>query len=194
MPTDSAAPPDEPARPPLVVAAEALAAELHFGYSCSTGTGRLLATLAASVTGTVGESGTGCGVGTSWLRGSLRPGGRIVTVECDPVRAAAAARLFRDDDAVTVLAGEWTELRRYRPFALFFLDGGGKLDGPDAVADLIAPGGVVVMDDFTPSEGWPPRYDGRPDALRVAWLTDSRFTAAEVRVSPTESVVLAARA
>jgi predicted O-methyltransferase YrrM len=111
MPTDAAAPPDGPARPPLVVAADALAAELGFGYSCSTGTGRLLATLAASVTGTVGESGTGCGVGTSWLRGSLRPGGRIVTVERDPARAAAAARLFRDDDAVTVLAGEWTEIR-----------------------------------------------------------------------------------
>jgi predicted O-methyltransferase YrrM len=87
MPTDAAAPPDEPARPPLVAAAEALAAELDFGHSCSTGTGRLLATLAASITGTVGESGTGCGVGTSWLRGSLRPGGRIVTVERDPARA-----------------------------------------------------------------------------------------------------------
>jgi len=94
---------------------------------------------------------------------------------------------------VTVLHAEWTALRDYAPFALLFLDGGGKLDGPDAVAELIAPGGIVVMDDFTPSDGWPPEFLGRPDELRVAWLTDPRFTAVDVRVSATESAVLATR-
>jgi predicted O-methyltransferase YrrM len=189
MPTDV----PEPVTPPLVPAAKALAAELDFGHSCSTGTGRLLATLAASVTGTVGESGTGCGVGTAWLRGGLRDGSRIVTVERDPVRAPRAARLFAGDPGVTVLAGEWTALRDHAPFALFFLDGGGKLDGVDAVADLVAPGGIVVMDDFTPVDGWPPQFDGGPDALRIAWLTDPRFASVEVRVSPTEAAILATR-
>jgi predicted O-methyltransferase YrrM len=184
---------DAPAEPAGVTAARALAAELDFGHSCSTGTGRLLATLAAATTGTVGESGTGCGVGTAWMRSRLRPPARIVTVERDPARAAGAARLFAADPAVTVLHAEWTALRDHAPFALLFLDGGGKRDGPDAVAELIAPGGVVVMDDFTPSDGWPPSFGGRPDALRVAWLTDPRFAAVDVRVSPTESAVLATR-
>jgi len=183
----------EPAPPPLVGAARTLAAELEFDHSCSTGTGRLLATLAACVTGTVGESGTGCGVGTAWLRTGLRDGSRIVTVERDPARASGAAWLFAGDPAVTVVAGEWTALREHGSFALFFLDGGGKLDGVDAVNDLVAAGGLVVMDDFTPADGWPPQYDGRPDALRIAWLTDPRFTAVEVRVSPTESAILATR-
>jgi predicted O-methyltransferase YrrM len=179
--------------PALVAAAKALAAELEFDYSCSTGTGRLLATLAAATDGTVGESGTGCGVGTAWLRSGAPPPRRIVTAERDPVRAAAAAALFQRDRAVTVLADDWTALRGHAPFGLFFLDGGGKPDGPDAVADLVAPGGIVVMDDFTPSDGWPPEHGGQPDRLRVAWLTDPRFTAAEVRVSATESVILATR-
>jgi predicted O-methyltransferase YrrM len=189
MPTDAG----EPAPPPLVATARALAAELEFDHSCSMGTGRLLATLAASVSGTVGESGTGCGVGAAWLRSGLRDGSRIVTVERDPARAAGAARLFTGDPAVTVMAGEWSALRHHGPFALLFLDGGGKLDGVDAVADLVAAGGLVVMDDFTPADGWPPRFDGRPDALRIAWLTDPRFTAVEVRVSATESAILATR-
>ena len=184
---------DAPAEPAGVTAARALAAELDFGHSCSTGTGRLLATLAAATTGTVGESGTGCGFGTAWLRSRLRPHSRIVTVERDPVRAAGAARLFDGDDTVTVLQADWTALRDHAPFALLFLDGGGKTDGPDAVADLIAPGGIVVMDDFTPSDGWPPEFGGRPDDLRIAWLTDPRFAAVDVRVSPTESAVLATR-
>jgi hypothetical protein len=49
------------------------------------------------------------------------------------------------------------------------------------------------MDDFTPSDGWPPEFLGRPDELRVACLTDPRFTAVDVRVSATESAVLATR-
>ncbi len=107
--------------------------------------------------------------------------------------SVGAARLFAADPAVTVLHAEWTVLRDHAPFALLFLDGGGKQDGPDAVAELVAPGGIVVMDDFTPSDGWPPRFAGRPDALRVAWLTDPRFASVEVRVSPTESAILATR-
>jgi predicted O-methyltransferase YrrM len=179
--------------PPAVTRARELAQRLDFGHSCSTGTGRLLATLAASVDGTVAESGTGCGFGTAWLRSGLRDGSRLVTVERDATRAAAVTEGFAGDPAVTVLTGDWTLLTGYRPFVLLFLDGGGKSDGPDAVADLVAPGGLVVMDDFTPSDGWPPTFQGVPDALRIAWLTDPRFTATDLRVSPTESVLLATR-
>ncbi len=179
--------------PPAVARARELAHRLDFGHSCSTGTGRLLATLAAAVVGTVAESGTGCGFGTAWLRSGLRDGSRLVTVERDGTRAAAVAEAFAGDPAVTVLADDWTALGAYRPLVLLFLDGGGKSDGPDAVADLMAPGGLVVMDDFTPADEWPPLFRGEPDALRIAWLTDPRFTATELRVSPTESALLATR-
>jgi predicted O-methyltransferase YrrM len=199
MPTDQPAgitmPADRLGRPepPLVTAARALAKERGFTKSSSAATGRLLATLAASVSGTVAESGTGCGFGTAWLHHGLRDGARLVTVERNPDLAAAVTEMFADEPAVTVLTGDWTVIAEYAPFALLFLDGGGKRDGVAAVADLIAPGGLVVMDDFTPADGWPPRFQGEPDGLRIAWLTDPRFTAVELLASPTESVIIATR-
>jgi predicted O-methyltransferase YrrM len=179
--------------PPAVTRARQLADRLAFGASCSDGTGWLLATLAAAVHGTVAESGTGCGFGTAWLRSGLREGSRLVTVERDGTRAAAVTEAFAGDPAVTVVTGDWTAITGYHPFVLLFLDGGGKSDGPDAVADLMAPGGLVVMDDFTPSVSWPPMFQGEPDALRVTWLTDPRFTATDLPISPTESLLLATR-
>ncbi len=59
--------------------------------------------------------------------------------------------------------------------------------------DLVEPGGVVVLDDFTPCESWPPIFAGRVDTLREQWLTDERFTAVEVMVTDDSSVVLATR-
>jgi hypothetical protein len=52
---------------------------------------------------------------------------------------------------------------------------------------------MIVMDDFTPYDDWPPTYLGEPDALRLAWLTEPRFATAEVRVSATEAVLIATR-
>ena len=63
----------------------------------------------------------------------------------------------------------------------------------DAVADLVEPGGIVVLDDFTPCEIWPPITAGRVDMLRETWLTDERFTAVEVMVAPDASALIATK-
>jgi predicted O-methyltransferase YrrM len=179
--------------PGRVIEATALVERLHFAYSCTEGTGRLLACLAAATTGPVGESGTGCGYGTAWLRSGLREGERLVTVDHDAECAAAVRELFADDPAVTVLHDDWRALTPYSPFGLLFLDGGGKPDGPDAVADLMAPGGIVVMDDFTPCDAWPPTHQGEPDTLRISWLTDSRFASTEVRTEADHAALICTR-
>ena len=141
---------------------------------CRNETGRLLATLAATREGTMAEFGTGCGVGTAWLRSGVRgPQTRILTAELDPTLAEAASEIFADDDQVEVVSADWSTLRDRGPFALLFLDAREPKDsGPDAVADLLEPGGVVVLDDFTPCEFWPPVYGGRVDVLRVDGLDD----------------------
>lgn len=157
-------------------------------------TGRLLATLAAMRHGTLGELGTGCGVGAAWLSSGARPDARIVTAEVDPALANLARGVFAGDDRVEVHAGDWTTLERFAPFALLFVDVREvKLGSVDVIADLMEPGGVVVLDDFTPSSQWPPVYEGRVDAMRERWLTDERFTAVDVHVTDDASVVLAAR-
>src|SRR5680860_1142298 len=57
---------------------------------CRNETGRLLATLAASRSGTLAEFGTGCGVGTAWLRTGARGDSTILTAELDLKLATAA--------------------------------------------------------------------------------------------------------
>jgi predicted O-methyltransferase YrrM len=161
---------------------------------CRNETGRLLATLAATRSGTLAEFGTGCGVGTAWLRSGVREGARILTAELDRALAGAAAEIFEGDPQVEVVAADWSTLRDRGPFSLLFLDAKEpKNSGVDTVVDLMEPGGVVVLDDFTPCESWPPVFEGRVDVLREQWLTDERFTTVEVMVASDASVLIAAR-
>jgi predicted O-methyltransferase YrrM len=161
---------------------------------CRNETGRLLATLAATRTGTLAEFGTGCGVGTAWLRSGVRGDARILTAELDPTLAEAAAEIFEDDPQVEVVAADWSTLRDRGPFSLLFLDAKEpKNSGADTVVDLVEPGGIVVLDDFTPCASWPPVFEGRVDVLREQWLTDERFTTVEVMVASDASVLIAAK-
>jgi hypothetical protein len=87
------------------------------------------------------EFGTGCGVGTAWLRSGVRPGTQILSAELDPELATAAQEIFVDDPQVEVLAADWSTLLDKGPFSLLFLDSGqpGEV-GVDAVADLVEVG------------------------------------------------------
>ena len=162
---------------------------------CRNETGRLLAMLAATRDGTMAEFGTGCGVGTAWLRSGVRgEKARIVTAELDARLARAAAEIFADDPLVEVLAADWSTLLDKGPYSLLYLDSGQPTEvGVDAVADLVEGGGIVVLDDFTPCEVWPPVTHGRVDTLREQWLTDDRFTTVEVMVAPDASTLIATR-
>ncbi len=183
-----------PEVPQVVARAFDVARRRGFVSFCRNETGRLLATLAAAQHGTLAEFGTGTGVGTAWLRSGLRPGSRIVSAELDPLLAGAAADIFTDDDQVEVVAADWSTLRGRGPFALLFLDAREPKDGgPGAVADLMSPGGMVVLDDFTPCALWPPVYDGRVDVLREQWLTDDRFTTVELMVATDAAVLVATK-
>jgi predicted O-methyltransferase YrrM len=161
---------------------------------CRNETGRLLAALAATRTGTLAEFGTGTGVGTAWLRSGVREGAKILTAELEPKLAKAAAEIFEGDAQVEVKAADWSTLREDGPFSLLFLDAREPKDsGADTIIDLVEPGGVVVLDDFTPCESWPPIFAGRVDVLREQWLTDERFTTVEVMVASDASVLIATK-
>ncbi|GIG58306.1 transferase [Longispora fulva] len=88
---------------------------------------------------------------------------------------------------VEVIGADWRELRGHGPFDLLVLDGGGqgkKGEPPIDPAQWLRPGGMLVIDDFTPSTGWPPTYAGEVDNPRLYWLTHPLLRAAEVRVTP----------
>ncbi|MFE2292507.1 O-methyltransferase [Streptomyces sp. NPDC059452] len=186
--------PPHRAVPPRVAAAEQVASEEEFKKSCIPEVGRLLGLAAAAKPhGTIAESGTGSGVGTAWLHSGLGPDARLITVERDEKLARRAAGVFADDERVSVLTGDWRLLERHAPFDVFFCDGGGKRDDPQAVVELLAPGGLLILDDFTPSPHWPPRFDGEVDELRLFYLTHPALEATEILTTPASSVIVGTR-
>ncbi|MEV7176958.1 class I SAM-dependent methyltransferase [Kitasatospora sp. NPDC093679] len=181
--------------PDGVARAVAAAREAGFPHSCRPEQGRLLQALAGGARTRIGESGTGYGVGLAWLAAGAAPGVDLVSVERDPDRAAAAAVLFTDDPRVRVLAADWTELYAHGPYDLLVLDGGGqgKTGGAAAPERLLTPGGVLVVDDFTPADGWPPLFDDRPDEARLHWLRHPALRAVDLPLAADLSTVVAVR-
>jgi predicted O-methyltransferase YrrM len=185
--------------PPLVERAARTARHLGFPYSCRPEQGRLLRALAAGAR-RIGETGTGCGVGLAWLVSGMPREATAVSVERDETRAATAAALFAElAPAVAGECADWTAIAAHGPFDLLVLDGGGRHTtaaeagaGPDP-ADLLRPGGVLVIDDFTPSPVWPPRYDGEPDEARLHWLGHPALRTVELPLAPDLAVLVATR-
>jgi predicted O-methyltransferase YrrM len=178
--------------PPLVAAAAELAERTGFDLSCLPAHGRLLSVLAAGRPGgRIGETGTGCGVGLAWLATAADPSCSLVSIELDPDRAAAARDLFARISNVTVLTGDWSELEGGGPFDLLALDGGGGGKSGEEPIDprrWLAPGGTVVLDDFTPRTGWP--VDDPP---RLHWLEHPDVFTTEIVTGPTSCTLVATR-
>lgn len=170
--------------PPLVERALALAERAGFAKSCSLETGRLLQMLAGRRgLRRVAEIGTGCGVGSAWILSALDPGVAFLTVEADERRAADAAELLAEDESATVLRGDWREvLPAEAPFDFLFADGG-KSKYDEELVGLLAPGGMLVMDDLTPD------YTV-VDPVRDLWLGHPRLVAVELQISPREAVIV----
>ena len=179
--------------PELVSSTLDLSRQRGFITSIRNETGRLLASLAASRTGTLAELGTGCGVGSAWLSSGAPKDARVVSAELDPALADDVQKIFADTDNVDVIAGDWSTLEQYAPFSLLFVDVRDVMEVIDVFADLLEPGGIAVLDDFVPSAFWPPIVEGRVDTVRERWLTDERFAAVEMLIDVDASLIIATR-
>ena len=102
--------------------------------------------------------------------------------------------MFRDSPAVEVQAGDWHGLGTSAPFDLLVLDGGGQGKGDEPPLDPAAwlrPGGLLVIDDFSPLTGWPPTSAGRTDTARLHWLDHPSLRATQVNLTPHHATILA---
>ena len=126
----------------------------------------------------------------------------LVTVEVDDGRAAACAELFSGVPNVRVLHGDWHDvLPPEAPFDLLFFDGGGWKRSPpqqmraesERALELVAPGGVLAMDNLTPEQLWPADAPNWPDALREFWLGNDALVATEVWTTADSSAILAVK-
>src|SRR3546814_4990590 len=80
-----------PELPEIVSRAFDVSRKAGYVSFCRNETGRLLAALAATRSGTLAEFGTGAGVGTAWLRSGVGTDARIISAELAPKIAGADA-------------------------------------------------------------------------------------------------------
>ncbi len=142
----------------------------------------------------VGETGTGTGAGVAWMASTAPPDAHIVSVEIDPGRATTARRVLEGDQRVTILEAGVEALWDHGPFDLLVLDGGpgsGK-EGHEPISPRarLRAGGRIVIDDFTPTTEWPPRFGGELDRPRLHWLTHPDLDSEEHVVAPDMAVVV----
>jgi predicted O-methyltransferase YrrM len=180
---------DKPGRfPERVWRAVELTRARDFPLACIPEVGRLLQ-LCAGLRGIdrICELGTAYGVGAAWIESAMRPGASLLTVELDPDRAGAARALFADNSAVQVITGDWSVALDRGPFDLLFSDGGPKRNAgdPEKLAPLLPPGGLVVLDDYTPGFG--------EDVARQIWLEDPGYRTVDLMLTPTASVLVATK-
>jgi caffeoyl-CoA O-methyltransferase len=130
--------------------------------------GQLLAILASMTGGRLGlEIGTLGGYSTLWLLEGMQPDGRIVTLESDPVHADFAEGDFarhglaerievRRGAALEALPGIAQELGPASLDVVFIdADKAAYPDYYEATAELVAPGGLLLVDNiFGTSAAW----------------------------------------
>jgi predicted O-methyltransferase YrrM len=142
-----------------------------------------------------GELGTGYGVGAAWIASGLRPGGSLVTVEIDPERAAIAREAVAGHSEIEVITGDWACAKQHGPFDILFSDGGPKRKpgDPELLAPLLRPGGILLLDDYTPEGAWTTEQRAlfADDVSRRIWLQNPRWIACELQTAPDMAVIVA---
>ncbi|XUL88294.1 O-methyltransferase [Streptomyces galilaeus] len=140
------------------------------------------------------------GEGTAWLLSGMDQASRLVTVELDATVQAVAREQLGSDARVTFVTGdggEWLDGYDGEPFDLVFADTWpGKFTRLERALELVAPGGMYLIDDLSPQpeahEAHVQRLlaelEGRNDfrTVRLAWasgLVMAVRAASEPRVS-----------
>jgi predicted O-methyltransferase YrrM len=190
--------PSASTEPADLAALEAAAASLGFSMSSDRLTGALLRTLAASKPGgRLLELGTGAGLGTAWLLDGMDPAATLLTVDQDARVSGAAQRRLGADPRVTFQVGDGGALletltTEQRRFDLIFADTWpGKFTHLELALDLLAHGGLYLVDDLHPQATWPPDHAPKVPALMAALeqRQDLRLT----RLHWSTGLILAAR-
>lgn len=169
-------------------------------WAISPELGRLLALLAGMTRGRLGlEIGTLGGYSTLWLLEGMAPDARLITIESAAAHADFCERQFalhgvggrvelRRGAALDLLPGIRAELAP-ESVDVVFIDAD-KVSYPayyEATADLVAPGGLLLVDNIFGSSGAWIDEVGRPEIVAIDRMNrmaaaDDRFVSAGVFV------------
>lgn len=132
----------------------------------------LLRTLAAvKPAGRCLELGTGTGLASSWILDGLGPQGRLTTVDNESTWVEVARSHLGKDSRVEIVCADGDEFlhqasKESTRYDLIFADTwSGKYRLLDLALNLIAPGGMYVIDDMLPQPNWPEGHAAKVQIL-----------------------------
>jgi predicted O-methyltransferase YrrM len=124
-------------------------------------TGSLLRTLAASKpSGSFLELGTGTGLSAAWLLDGMDAQSRLTTVDKNENHTAIARRFLGHDSRITFITMDGIAFidsmkAQGKTFDFIFADmQPGKFEYLDETLELLAPGGLYVIDDLLMLSSW----------------------------------------
>lgn len=169
---------------------------MGFAMASEVLTGALLRTIAASKpAGKILELGTGTGVATAWLLDGMDAESTLLSMDNDAACVAVARRHLGHDPRLTLVVSDGAALLRGlrgRRFDLIFADTWpGKYDHLDDALDLLAPGGIYVIDDLLPQPNWP--ADHAPKVPRLIETLEKRSDLVVTKLAWASGLILATR-
>jgi len=160
----------QPSIPVLVPRIEQETKAMGFSMASDHGTGSLLRTLAsAKPRGAILELGTGTGLATCWLLEGMDDRSTLDTVDEDAKVVEVARNILGHDKRVTFHleeGGAYLRRNEERRFDLIFADAWpGKYWDLDEALQLLAEGGIYVIDDMLPRADWPEGHQAKAEGL-----------------------------
>ncbi len=156
---------------------------MGFAMGSDVLTGNFLRMLAASKpSGHFLEMGSGTGLAACWILNGMDFKSTLVSVDNDPVCLEIPRKVLGNDPRLTLVLGDGNDFiatAKKRSFNLVFADSWpGKYENLEKMLDLVAPGGLYVIDDMLPQPSWPERHQKSVDALlaKLAALDDFQVT------------------
>lgn len=126
--------------------------------------GSLLRTLVASKPNSyILELGTGTGLSLSWIVDGMDSNSKVISLDNDPNLINEVSSIFKDDDRITVHCADganWINTYQGPLFDFIFADTWpGKYSDLEKTLDLVAIGGIYLIDDMTEQDNWPVGHD-----------------------------------
>ena len=147
--------------PPIVKDIERETASIGFTMGSDYLTGSLLRTLAASKPGGAFlELGTGTGLATAWILDGMDALSRLITVDREERHSSIARRFLGHDPRVAFQQMDGLDFissmrKQGNTFDFIFADmQPGKFQSREETLQLLAIGGIYIVDDLLPQPKW----------------------------------------
>ncbi len=132
----------------------------NFTMASDAATCTLLRTLAASKPKSkLLELGTGTGLSSCWILDGMDKDSGLISIDNDPQYIEIAKKYLDKDSRIHLVCtdgGEWINANRYQKFDFVFADTWhGKYLLLDEVINMLADGGLYIIDDMLPQPNWP---------------------------------------